>query len=59
MIGQYIFGCPPLATETKIPAPQRGWVKKCKSTTDWGIVVRNTVNTVSCDVTSGCIKNAN
>lgn len=48
MIGDIVFGQPPLATLPKKPYVQRGWIKQCKSKNDWSKQGKNSLDTLPC-----------
>lgn len=48
MIGDIVFGQPPLATVPKLPHVERGWIKKCKPSSGWVKRDKNNVSTNEC-----------
>lgn len=48
MIGDIVFGQPPLATLPNRPHVERGWVKQCKHGGEWEKREKNNVGTQEC-----------
>lgn len=48
MLGQLIFGQPPLGTFPKPPHVERGWIKQCKESGGWVKRGKNELDTLPC-----------
>ena len=48
MIGEIVFGQPPMGAIPRRPHVERGWVKQCKKGGDWLKQVKNEVSTQEC-----------